>query len=195
MMLLKALAGVSCLLVSAPVATASVKFDTAAIVQVSCPVAVNGIPIGAATGTAFKIGRNFLVSVKHVTTFGNCSIGGLPIQAWQHPGKDFSLIQAQVPGPSLDIDCNGYVKGRRYLAIGYARGRPFQTTVELEGTGETYGGFDVLKGMFTVIPGMSGGPVIDAETGKVVGVINVYNFQLGHSGSIPLRDTSLCAKA
>ena len=39
---------------------------------------------------------------------------------------------------------------------------------------------------------MSGGPVIDEETGKVVGLINVFQEPEGISGSVELKNTSVC---
>jgi hypothetical protein len=41
---------------------------------------------------------------------------------------------------------------------------------------------------------MSGGPVLDAETGKVVGTINVYDEPSGMSGSVPLSETPVCKR-
>jgi hypothetical protein len=97
-------------------------------------------------------------------------------------------------GKYLKIDCGGFVKGRQYVAVGYARAAPFLTTVALEATGQTYDGFAILVGIFTVVPGMSGGAVLDADTGKVVGTVNVYNMEQGWSGSVPLSETPLCRK-
>jgi hypothetical protein len=68
------------------------------------------------------------------------------------------------------------------------------TTVELEGTGETTNGYAILKGISVVIPGMSGGSIIDAETGKVVGTINAFDMVNGLSYSVPLSNTPICAK-
>jgi hypothetical protein len=98
-------------------------------------------------------------------------------------------------GKYLKIDCGGFVKGRQYVAVGYARGLSSLTAIELEATGETFDGYSVLVGMLTVIPGMSGGAVLDEETGKVVGTVNVYNFEQGWSGSVPLSETPVCKKS
>lgn len=158
------------------------------LVQVVCPTS----PFTASMGTAFKIARNLAVSVKHVTDNPVCFINGQPIKAWEHPSKDFSLIEIDLPGKALKIDCGGFVKDRKYLAEGYARGLPFVTTVGLTGTGQSDAGFSILTGIFTVVPGMSGGVVVDAETGAAVGTINVHTFETGLSGSVPFKETSLC---
>ena len=76
--------------------------------------------------------------------------------------------------------------------LGYARGLDTLTTVDLTATGTSMDIFAVLSGVFTVVPGMSGGPVIDPQTGKVVGIVNLYNMQAGMSGSIPLKATPIC---
>jgi hypothetical protein len=66
------------------------------------------------------------------------------------------------------------------------------TTVELEGTGQTTNGYAILKGISVVIPGQSGGSIIDAETGKAVGMVNAYDMAKGLSYSIPLSATPVC---
>jgi hypothetical protein len=48
--------------------------------------------------------------------------------------------------------------------------------------------------MIPVIPGMSGGPIVDAETGRVVGTVNKENFEAGLSWSVQLKDTPICKK-
>lgn len=166
---------------SQPALTSTV--PASAIVKVQCLVG---------SGTAFRIGPQETLSVNHVTSLAGCFIEGKRINVSYH-GGDFSILtESEASDKWLEIDCNGFVKGRKYLAKGYARGLDRITTVELEGTDTMMGPFSVLRGMFTVIPGQSGGPLIDKETGKVVGTINIYNFQAGLSGSIALRDTPIC---
>lgn len=145
-------------------------------------------------GTAFRISEKTAVSVAHVTNSAICAIGNKLINAVSPKDQDFSLVTVE-PGPFLQIDCGGFVKGRRYVSRGFARNAPEETEVEMYATGETLRGFYVLRGTFTMIPGMSGGPVLDPETGKAVGTNNVYNYQDGISGSIPLKDTSVCSKS
>jgi hypothetical protein len=147
-------------------------------------------------GTAFRVGPQFLLSVNHVTSGPEqCFIGGKPINlAWKSPTSDFSELLGD-EGPYLPIDCKGFVKDRHYIAIGFARGISPATTVDLVGTGEHDHGMALLVGMVPVIPGMSGGPVIDAETGRVVGVVNAENFEDGLSWSQELKDEPVCRGA
>ena len=158
------------------------------ILQVSCR-----LPGGRSMGTAFRIGK-VIISANHVTDYANCTIDGAKIEARHVPGLDFSIAPSGA-GEYLKIDCGGFVAGRKYLAIGYARGAPFLTGVALVGTGKKSGQFSLLVGIFTVVPGMSGGPVIDADTLKVVGIVNIYDAPNGISGSVALKDTPVCAKA
>jgi hypothetical protein len=155
------------------------------ILQVACPA--KG---GRSMGTAFRIGR-VIISANHVTDYSGCSIDGAPISSRHTPGLDFSITPS-ADGAFLKIDCAGYIEGHQYLAIGYARGMPFLTGVALRGTGQKSGLFSLLSGIFTVVPGMSGGPIIDVDTGKVVGIVNIYDAANGISGSVALKDTPVC---
>jgi sulfur relay (sulfurtransferase) DsrF/TusC family protein len=53
----------------------------------------------------------------------------------------------------------------------------------------------ILEGVWTVIPGQSGGAVLDPDTHKVVGVVNTYDMEGGLSGSVELKRTSVCRNA
>lgn len=143
-------------------------------------------------GSAFKIGPHLLVSVAHVTNIGGCFINGEPIKVLRTKG-DFALLYSDnVADKWLTVDCGGFQRGHSYIATGFARGLPIQTTIDIVDTGTSLGGFERLWGVFTVIPGQSGGAITDRDTGKVVGTINVYQAERGDSGSIPLKDTSIC---
>jgi hypothetical protein len=155
------------------------------ILQVSCPITG-----GRSMGTAFRVGK-VILSANHVTDYANCTIDGTKIEARHVPGLDFSIAPSGA-GEYLKIDCGGYIAGHRYIAVGYARGAPFLTGVSLVAIGRKAGPFSLLAGIFTVVPGMSGGPVIDADTLKVVGIVNIYDAPNGISGSVALKDTPLC---
>lgn len=162
------------------------------IPRVGCIVS----PTMASMGTAFRIGPHLLLSVRHVTDEPRCYIDGRPITvAWNSPTADFSILTDSREGPYLKVDCGGFVKGRKYLAIGHARGLAELTVVELTGTGVVKDGVAVLSGIWTVIPGQSGGPIIDAETRRVVGTVNFYDMAHGLSGSVELRGTPVCSKS
>ena len=198
--MIKALVGVSLLLASVPAfpqtdPNASPAATETGIDPMLHPevVRVDCIP---GRGSAFWVGPHTLISVAHVTSLGGCFINGKPIHVIETKG-DFAVLQSDdATDEWLRIDCSGFVSGHTYTAIGYARGLPVQTTVDVVATGETFNGFSRLWGVFTVIPGQSGGPVIDTSTGKAVGTVNVYDPQRGDSGSVALKDTPQCgAKA
>jgi hypothetical protein len=144
-------------------------------------------------GSAVKIGPNTLLSVAHVTSGEGCMIGGKPFKIIATKG-DFSVLLSEITSDRwLQHDCGGFVGGRTYTAIGFARGLNSQTTIDAVAMGERIWGFERLWGVFTVIPGMSGGGFIDQSTGRLVGMVNVYEARRGDSGSVALKDTSICS--
>jgi hypothetical protein len=188
--MLKALVGAALLAAPASVAPAVPLLDQQ-IPKVVCPVYSGPVLRGWSMGSAFRIGK-LLLSVKHVTNYPECYINGKKITVvYTAPDQDFSII-SDSEGPFLKVDCGGFVKGRKYEAWGHARGLDQLTRVELEGTGATTDGYAILKGISVVIPGQSGGAVLDSETGKVVGTINAYDMPNGLSYSVPLANTAVC---
>jgi hypothetical protein len=165
--------------------------DPAAIVQVWC-FAKDAIY----AGSAFRVGNGLLLSVNHVTSSGQCLIDGKAIDIkYKAPKADFSMLKGS-EGPFLKVDCGGFVKGRKYLAIGYGRGRNEISVIELAGTGQyDDNGEAVLSGLLAVIPGMSGGPIISEDTGEVVGTVNAENFEEGLSWSVEIKQTPVCRNA
>lgn len=142
-------------------------------------------------GTAFRVSSKILLTATHVISGESCEIGGEPVHIIGQQG-DLAVLSSANSGPWMPSDCGGYVKGRKYDAIGYAHALDTQTEVDVEATGVTRSGQQVLDGVFTFIPGQSGGPVLDHETGRVVGIVNTFNPEEGTSGSIALKSTSLC---
>lgn len=181
------------LLVPSPVVRANVSpmvvIQPDSIVEVIC-----FSPKYVSAGTAFRVGPRFFLSVNHVTSSGACYIAGKPINlAYKSAATDFSELTGD-DGPYLPIDCSGFVKGKKYLAVGFARGISPATVIEITGTGEhdSDNGEALLYGMVPVIPGMSGGAVISEDTGRVVGVVNAENFEAGLSWSLELKNTPVC---
>ena len=189
---------VAAALVAAPCPVApSIPIMDSAIPKVVCPVYAGPILLGWSMGSAVRIGPRLLLSVRHVTSVGNCQINGKAIKVdYESKSKDFAIVSTEDDGGTVRINCEGFVRGRKYEAWGHARGLDELTEVDLEGTGVTQSGFGVLKGIFTVIPGQSGGAVLDKETHALVGMVNAYDPAAGISYSIQLKDTSICgAKA
>lgn len=145
------------------------------------------------SGTAFRIGPHHLLSAAHVTAMHGCAIDGAPATVIQQDGaRDFAQIDANVPGPGLKVSCEGYRAGEWVWAVGYAHGAPFQTAIALYATYLKAGdGKRVLIGPYTVIPGMSGGPIMNAR-GEVVGIVNAFIPDTEISFSRELKDTDLC---
>lgn len=148
------------------------------------------------SGTAFYVGPTTLLSVAHVTDDQPCRAGGKPFRIVEQSG-DFAVLAVDEPVTRwLRIDCGGFKAGDRYTAWGYARGLMTLTTVDIMAKGEMLFGFSRLWGVFNVIPGQSGGPISPTDDpSRVVGTVNVYDAARGDSGSMALKDTSLCASA
>lgn len=148
---------------------------------------------GAFYGTAFRIGPHLLLSVKHVTSLPHCTIDGTPIHILYTSAKaDFSILFDDRAGKWLKVDCNGFVAGRKYIAIGHPRAVDQIVAVPMTATGDTEDGEALLVGVFTAQPGHSGGAIIDAQTGDVVGTINTGDWEDGITGSVELKGTSIC---
>lgn len=143
------------------------------------------------SGSAFRVGAGLFLSVNHVTSNKNCEIEGQPIRVLYHSG-DFSMLADNRPGKFLKVDCGGFIEGHEYVAVGHARGADKLTVVPLIATGQMVDGYAVLVGILEFQPGMSGGPVLDSETGMIVGTINAANWEEGTSFSVALKDTIVC---
>jgi hypothetical protein len=145
-------------------------------------------------GTAFRIGGNRFLSVAHVTIHSGCAIDGHPIKVIENDTKlDFSIIEA---GPKriggFKINCGGFQTSQWYWSNGFALGLSYQTTVALYSTAyDDNTGKRIFIGRHMVIPGMSGGPVLN-PAGEVVGLVNAYHPLFGLSFSRALKDTSVC---
>jgi hypothetical protein len=183
--MLKLLVGAALVAAPVPVApseTITIYVQYPQVAQVRCLVA---------RGTAFRAAGKW-ISVEHVTSQGGCFVEGQPIVSpANEKGLDFSIIgPAKLKG--LRIDCSGFKKDEFYYAIGFAHGHPIQRLIILKGTGDhADNGMAVLFGSPTLIPGMSGGPILNSK-GAVVGVNSMYSKVFPLSLSRELKDTSVC---
>lgn len=153
-------------------------------------------------GSAFRTGPSQMVSVDHVTSLTNCTIDGRPfIVEYASKELDFSILRVStVTNSFLKVNCGGFHQGDYYFAEGYARGLPYQTTVTLVAPPMTTERVDGLATLWpaetpprSVIPGQSGGPIINAY-GEVVGTVNRYSIYFVYSASRELKDTPLCER-
>jgi hypothetical protein len=154
---------------------------------------IHQVRCSGSRGTAFRIGPTTFLSVAHVTDGKDCTIDGEPFTFANDGELDFAVIEVPTlrRGGAMRINCDGFVVGDYYFASGYAFGHPWQRTVTIRATGVARDGYRYLWGTPTVIPGMSGGPVMNAR-GEVVGLVNMYSPWLPLSFSLPLSETSMC---
>jgi hypothetical protein len=152
---------------------------------------VKMVDCGTSRGTAFYA-DNRLISASHVTESA-CFVDGVFLKQTHEDGLDFSSEPSTVSG--YKINCEGFKDGETYFAVGFAHGLPVQRLIVLTGTGQKAdNGMALLWGAPTVIPGMSGGPIINMKA-EVVGQVNMYSIILPVSLSREMKDTSLCEKS
>lgn len=162
------------------------------------------------TGSGFIAGDGVIVTALHVAALGGCrdaETGNSYTTYHRDEAHDLAMMVGETPTmtPSI-LDCQGYTPGKTYIAQGitsfkqeWSLFRRVKTVamgkVDLEVQGEAVLGIRELSGY--IVPGMSGGPVHDALTGAVVGIVNVGYFSraghpVGQSYSYELKDTALC---
>jgi S1-C subfamily serine protease len=170
---------------AAPSPAAMLTPEAAAVPLVDC---------GDTSGSAFRISPHYLVTAYHVVSGAVCQINGEPIKViYTNKTLDYAIIEtATASSDYLRISCDGFQAQHLYIAAGHARGLPQILEVPLMGTGSLDRGQGTLTGILTVQPGQSGGPVLDATTGKVVGVVDSADWEDGLSWSAPLQGTPLC---
>lgn len=147
-------------------------------------------------GSAFSIGGGKFVTAEHVSNNSNCEIDRQPIvNFYVSARQDFAVVTSAAEASPIEIDCGGYRDGEVYFAAGYAGGYPKQRLIIVRGSMRAMqDGKVILTGSPTVIPGMSGGPILDSA-GRVVGIVNSYNTKHAMSMSRELADTYLCKGA
>lgn len=153
---------------------------------------------GAVSGTAFRTGSGAYTTANHLTDGRNCEIDGEPAQVtWHSAELDIAIVRTSVHGDPLKVNCGGFHDKEMVAGIGYAGGFPMQRVVIVMASEELtrayqWGGFTTLLGVERFIPGMSGGPVLNAQ-GEVVGIVNGLHNVEPLSFSQSLSETPLCA--
>lgn len=148
-------------------------------------------------GTAWRLSKGRFASVSHVTgRGGRCYIDAKPISIeYDDPWGDFSVVRVEdkVSG-GIPVNCGGYQHLNAVYSIGYARGNPWSVAITLFPNmlyQNDHPKWQIFTGIETVIPGMSGGPILNAQ-GEAVGSVNAFNPFFGLSFSRPLSRTVLC---
>lgn len=187
------------LLLAVPLVLASVPAVPQTTEQSPIPKVICRVSGGYKAGSAFRVGPTYLLTALHVVSEGQCEIDGQPIKVVYKSAKaDFAILEDKRPGRIIPVDCGGYIQGHQYVALGHARGLDQITVVSLIAMGRNYADISslaILAGVFTVQPGQSGGPIVDSETMKVVGIVNTGEWERGLTGSIELKNTPVCGGA
>lgn len=146
---------------------------------------------GTGYGTGFMIRHNVVVTAAHVMR-GTCidTVTRIPMTPYLvDEERDFALVTFNANLPEnvrvFQISCAGFVPGRTYQAVGFERGRFFVVTNLLAREDRTPPGYQLRGGRTAVglralhgdlIQGMSGGPIVDLQTGAVVGINSATNI-------------------
>lgn len=159
------------------------------------------ITCGKWMGTGVYVANYLVATARHVVSGkSKCTVNGM--KATVLPGKgriDFALVVvAFKPDFRALLDCTGVHEGQQLLATGYAEDAELPVVQRLTGS-ETrtsekgFSGEIIVRGSIT--QGMSGGPVVDINTGALVAIINA-NSEDGVTQTLvtPISDTSLCEK-
>lgn len=154
-------------------------------------------PNGETVGTGFFIRSNRMITAAHVVSDGVCFIEGVGAARIVeiNPGLDYALLQpvALFPGElspaTLRTTCHGNPQGQIVYTTGFARGQEFTILRGRFAEGPTQ---EMNRVTVLSIRGMSGGPVLEDNSDRVVGwIISISpGNNLTNIGDIAL--TSLC---
>lgn len=162
------------------------------------------------TGSGSIVGKGIVLTALHVADGDHCYdiASERPLTLYASDKKhDLAFMRGDLPAtPVIKMSCQPYKKGQTYIAYGvsnYMRPDPLfrmnvlvankHRDVTLE-DGSTDKGIETFTG--PVVPGMSGGPVVDLD-GYVHGVVSIgdqdeLGFPTKFSGSYELKGSSFC---
>lgn len=162
---------------------------------------------GNSTGTGSLIGSDRVLTAAHVTgTVRECRDDASKTMGqviYVNSDLDIAVVQfpvAQLPTRTMRYSCKGFREKKTYYAIGWQNGTELVIN-RVVGTkiiddrsdkksGTLFNHVAMVRGY--IIPGMSGGPIVD-EDGVMVGTNQATNHD-GRAWSRPISDTYLCRK-
>lgn len=164
-------------LLSSAAPAPAVRVNDSAIVRVECTQSV---------GTAFRVSANKYVTAAHVVRGTKCRIDGKSVENVKMYPDDLATFTSEATAPGVvKLDCSGFVPEKHYLAVGHAFGNYFLTYEPLIAAPFVQANQQTFVG--EVIPGMSGGPVLNIR-GEVVGIVS----RRWPARSTQLKDTEVC---
>lgn len=191
------LTGLSLALLATPIETPASSYVT----RVSCLYG---------SGTGFQIKNGLIVTAAHVVAnpaapLQKCYAFNQPVTVvFKDTSLDYAILAPEYGAAltgGLDIDCSGFKHGQRVTSIGwpgwvFTKKDHIATRLldEPWSSPTSWKGQKILLGKDVVIPGMSGGPVIDRKTGYAVGITTgrYLSYTGRYSISRELKDTFLC---
>lgn len=155
-------------------------------------------------GTGFMISDDIMITAQHVIQGSSeChdAYTNEPLTPiYQSYEEDFAVLRVppmEKPKKKLKITCAGFTPGKVYYSIGFVGDlivTRVRATDQIDSakdyrTGTPFRQVRVLNGL--VIPGMSGGPIIDPH-GRVVGINNATRNKGEQALSREMKDTYFC---
>lgn len=142
--------------------------------------------------TAFHVGNGICYDAKTGTKLN---------LVYSDPGNDFAILESprDLDSSILKISCIPFIAGRTYHSIGWAIGEQL-VVEELKATSSHTGMFFMIEQNIafhmrvligSIIPGMSGGPIID-DNWNVYGINNATSDKGTRGYSREMADTALC---
>jgi S1-C subfamily serine protease len=147
---------------------------------------------GADIGTGFIIGPRLVATVEHVvagatsiTLLQGGRVVGTGTVIGEDPARDVALVRTSMPvqGAVLSLATRPPVLGEPVVALGFPLGLPLTSTQgTVSGVGRTIpidgvSRRDMVQTDAAVNPGNSGGPLIDVDSGDVVGLVDLGSEQ------------------